>query len=101
MTGGASRGKPALRARAPRRRGAGDQQVSGTRSIGAKGAAAETSDTGQALARLEAAVERLAIAATRPRAPEGEGVSRAQVQAIADRLDDTIARLRTAHGEDA
>lgn len=58
-------------------------------------------DTGEALARLEAAVERLAIAAARPRGPVGEGVPRAQVQAIAERLDETIARLRTALGEDA
>ncbi len=63
--------------------------------------AAGTMDTGEALARLEAAVERLAIAATRPPAPLGEGVSREQVQAIADRLDETIARLRVALGEDA
>jgi hypothetical protein len=61
-----------------------------------------TTDTGEALARLEAAVERLAIAASRPRpaAAPGEGVSRSQVQAIADRLDETIARLRTALGEE-
>ena len=61
-----------------------------------------TTDTGEALARLEAAVERLAITASRPRpaAAPGEGVSRAQVQAIADRLDETIARLRTALGEE-
>lgn len=58
-------------------------------------------DTGEALARLEAAVERLAMAATRPQATVGEGVPRAQVQAIADRLDETISRLRTALGEDA
>jgi hypothetical protein len=61
----------------------------------------EPTETGQALARLEAAVERLAIAAARrPSAPPGEGVPRAQVQAIADRLDETIARLRTALGEE-
>ena len=76
------------------------QQVSGARSTGARGAAGGTTDTAQALARLEAAVERLAIAAAKPRAPVGEGVSRAQVQAIADRLDETIARLRTALGEE-
>ncbi len=59
---------------------------------------------GQALARLEAAVERLAIIAARPRpmpASNGESVPRAQVQAIADRLDETIARLRAALGEDS
>jgi len=68
--------------------------VSGTRGTGGP------TETGQVLARLEAAVERLAAVAARPRAPAGEGVPRAQVQAIADRLDETIARLRTALGED-
>jgi len=58
-------------------------------------------DTGEALARLEAAVERLAMAAARAPAPANEGVPRAQVQAIADRLDETISRLRTALGDDA
>jgi hypothetical protein len=58
-------------------------------------------DTGEALARLEAAVERLAMAASRPSTLAGEGVPRAQVQAIADRLDETISRLRTALGDDA
>lgn len=59
-------------------------------------------DANEALARLEAAVERLAIAASKPRPVEvvGEGVPREQVQAIADRLDETIARLRTALGEE-
>jgi hypothetical protein len=76
--------------------------VSGARATGARGGSAETTDTGQALARLEAAVERLAIAAaSRPsQLMAGEGVPRAQVQAIADRLDETIARLRAALGED-
>jgi hypothetical protein len=64
------------------------------------GGSGGTTETGEALARLEAAVERLAIAAARPREPAGEGVPRAQVQAIADRLDETIARLRTALGEE-
>lgn len=75
--------------------GAGGARVaSGVASGGA-------TETGQALARLEAAVERLAIAAgRRPAGPPGEGVPRAQVQAIADRLDETIARLRTALGEE-
>jgi hypothetical protein len=61
-----------------------------------------TTDTAEALARLEAAVERLAIAAARPRpvVMTGEGVPRAQVQAIAERLDETIARLRNALGEE-
>ncbi len=62
--------------------------------------------TSLALAKLEAAVERLADAASRPR-PESDGaaipadsVPRAAVAAIADRLDETIARLRAALGED-
>ncbi len=76
--------------------------MSGGRATGARGGPAETTNTGQALARLEAAVERLAIVAARAHASAvpGEGVSRAQVQAIADRLDETIARLRSALGED-
>jgi hypothetical protein len=46
-------------------------------------------------------VERLAQAAAKPRpVAVGEGVPRAQVQAIADRLDETIARLRAALGEE-
>ncbi|MBU8541333.1 hypothetical protein [Falsiroseomonas tokyonensis] len=66
---------------------------------------AETGDpTSRALARLEEAVERLAEAAAQPRGPAGapsvEGVPRAAVAAIADRLDETIARLRAALGED-
>ncbi len=110
MTGGEGRGKPGEWRGSDRRfpgilagdpSGAGDEQVSGARASGGKAAPAGTMDTGQALARLEAAVERLAIAAARPRGPVGEGVSRAQVQAIADRLDETIARLRSALGEDA
>jgi len=58
--------------------------------------------TSRALARLEEAVERLAEAAAQPRqaAAPGEGVPRAAVAAIADRLDETIARLRAALGED-
>ena len=66
------------------------------------GVVAGGSETGQALARLEAALERLAIAASRPRpnASEADCVPRAQVQAIADRLDETIARLRSALGEE-
>jgi hypothetical protein len=73
--------------------------VSGTR--------AETGDpnsraTNLALARLEQAVERLAEAAAQPRhaAAPGEGIPKAAVAAIADRLDETIARLRAALGED-
>jgi hypothetical protein len=77
--------------------------VSGARATGPKPSGSEPTETGQALARLEAAVERLAMAAARPRiaTPPGEGVPREQVQAIADRLDETIARLRTALGEEA
>lgn len=58
--------------------------------------------TSRALARLEEAVDRLAEAAAQPREPAvaGEGVPRAAVAAIADRLDETIARLRAALGED-
>ena len=66
--------------------------------------AAGTTDANEALARLEAAVEQLAIAAAKPRpAPmvAGEGVPREQVQAIADRLDETIARLRNALGDES
>jgi hypothetical protein len=76
--------------------------ISGSAGSGGKGGPAGPTDTSQALARLEAAVERLAIAAAKPRAPGApvEGVSRAQVQAIADRLDETIARLRSALGEE-
>jgi hypothetical protein len=74
--------------------------VSGAGLGGTGRGAPVVSDTGEALARLEAAVERLAIAAARPRPPAGEGVPRAQVQALADRLDETIARLRAALGED-
>ncbi|WP_203073558.1 hypothetical protein [Falsiroseomonas ponticola] len=75
--------------------------MSGARAAGA-GIDAGGDPTGRALARLEAAVERLADAAARPRpeAVAGEGVSRAAVAAIADRLDETIARLRAALGED-
>jgi hypothetical protein len=66
--------------------------------------AAGTTGAHEALARLEAAVEQLAIAADKPRPPAmpaGEGVPRAQVQAIADRLDETIARLRNALGDES
>lgn len=86
--------------RAPRLAGRGAFFGGTGRDVsGARGEAAGGDPTGRALARLEAAVERLAQAAARPR-PMGEGVSRAQVQAIADRLDETIARLRAALGEE-
>lgn len=75
--------------------------MSGAGAGGTKAEAADLTETGRALARLEAAVERLAIAAARPRPAAGEGIPRAQVQAIADRLDETIARLRSALGEEA
>ncbi len=48
---------------------------------------------------LEAAVERLAQAIERrlaQPAADGDGVPRAEVAALAQRLDDTIARLRAA-----
>ncbi|MDN3564002.1 hypothetical protein ACFQY5_01640 [Paeniroseomonas aquatica] len=57
-----------------------------------------------AAARLEAAVERLAQAVARPRAVTGredsETVPRAEVAAMAERLDATIARLRVALAEE-
>lgn len=55
---------------------------------------------GQALYRLEAAVERLAAAAAKPRYTADGGIPRAAVAAIADRLDETIVRLRSALGEE-
>jgi hypothetical protein len=58
----------------------------------------------EAAMRLEAAVERLAEIAARPRPPQPSaegGVPRAAVAAIADKLDATVARLRAALGEEA
>lgn len=60
----------------------------------------------EATLRLEAAVERLARAASaRPVAPRSEddapGVDPAAVAALAARLDETIARLRGVLGEEA
>jgi len=57
---------------------------------------------GAAAARLETAVERLAEAFTRARQPPGEGdmVPRAEVAAMAERLEATIARLRGALAEE-
>lgn len=51
-----------------------------------------------AAARLEAAVERLAqaVARTHVEGEDGESVPRAEVAAMAERLDATIARLRGA-----
>lgn len=73
----------------------------GAKVSGARGEATGADPTARALARLEAAVERLAQAAARPRASgDGELIPRAQVQVIADRLDETIARLRSALGEE-
>ena len=73
----------------------------GTKVSGARGEVAGGDPTGRALARLEAAVERLAQAAARPRVSgDGDLIPRAQVQIIADRLDETIARLRSALGEE-
>lgn len=56
----------------------------------------------EAAARLEAAVDRLAQALARPRPrPDVEDmVPRAEVAAIAERLDATIARLRGAIAEE-
>jgi len=54
----------------------------------------------QAAARLEAAVERLAEALSRPRPDVEDMVPRAEVAAIAERLDATIARLRGAIAEE-
>ncbi|MEN0074327.1 MAG: hypothetical protein AAGC69_08090 [Paracraurococcus sp.] len=55
-----------------------------------------------ATARLESAVETLVAALSRPRPPveEGEMVPRAEVAAMAERLDATIARLRLALAEE-
>jgi hypothetical protein len=60
-----------------------------------------------AAARLEAAVERLAEALARPRSDghghgheDSEMVPRAEVAAMAERLDSTIARLRGALAEE-
>lgn len=60
----------------------------------------------EATQRLEAAVERLARAAGARPAPEqtesgAAGVDPAAVAALAARLDETIARLRGALGEEA
>ena len=100
MTVGGTRGKPLWRATIRRGHPGWGRVVSGAGSTN-RGGAGGTTDTAQALARLEAAVERLATAAARPRSATGEEVSRAQVQAIADRLDETTARLRVALGEDS
>lgn len=54
----------------------------------------------QAAARLEAAVERLAEALSRPHPDEEDMVPRAEVAALAERLDATIARLRGAIAEE-
>lgn len=55
-----------------------------------------------AAARLESAVERLAVAMARPRpaAAPADMVPRAEVAAMAERLDATIARLRLALAEE-
>ena len=53
----------------------------------------------QATARLEAAVERLAQALSRPRSV-ADMVPRAEVAAMAERLDATIARLRMTLAEE-
>jgi hypothetical protein len=55
-----------------------------------------------AAARLESAVEKLVAALSRPRPPaeEGDMIPRAEVAAMAERLDATIARLRLALAEE-
>ncbi len=65
-----------------------------------------TDPVAEATQRLEAAVERLARAASaRPAMPrgadDGPGVDPAAVAALAARLDETIARLRGVLGEEA
>lgn len=53
--------------------------------------------TALAVARLEAALDRLAEALSRWRAEQGEeGVPRAEVAALSARLDETLSRLRAA-----
>jgi dihydroxyacetone kinase DhaKLM complex PTS-EIIA-like component DhaM len=58
---------------------------------------------GAAMVRLEAAMDRLdrAVEARRAAAPpvEGDMVAKAAVAALASRLDQTIARLRTSLDE--
>ena len=58
----------------------------------------------EALARLEAAVDRLGRAVERrktmPLPSEGDVVPKAAVAALAQRLDETIARLRDTLGEE-
>jgi len=55
-----------------------------------------------AAARLERAVEMLAMALSRPRTfdEDSDMVPRAEVAAMAERLDATIARLRLALAEE-
>ena len=55
-----------------------------------------------AAARLESAVDRLIATLSRPRPPvdDGDMVPRAEVAAMAERLDATIARLRLALAEE-
>ena len=64
-----------------------------------------TDPVASAAARLEAAVERLAVAVARPRpqhlAEDADAVPRAEVAAMAERLDATIARLRAALAEES
>ncbi len=58
----------------------------------------------QAMARLEAAVDRLGRAVEQrkaiPPVAEGDAVPKAAVAALARRLDETIARLRDTLGEE-
>jgi hypothetical protein len=55
--------------------------------------------TDQALSRLEAAVERLAVSAARR--PAGDGVPREAVERMAERLDEVVGRLRLVLGDEA
>lgn len=70
-------------------------------SRAAGGGLAEPDVTLAAAERLEAAVERLARAleAMRP-PPRGDMVPRAELAALAARLEETLARLRAALEED-
>jgi len=60
--------------------------------------AGETENPEAAAERLEAALERIARAATRDEAPQAERTASAGTEEIAARLDGLIDRLRTALG---
>jgi hypothetical protein len=63
--------------------------------------ASNTEDPDAAANRLEAALERIAQAATRDEMPRADGPSAAGSEEIAARLDGLIDRLRTALGNKA